>query len=138
MRRWKEDVRGVAGLNYIIFKNVPMRESKWGDVVDMQPSLMEKLAAEAIIARRVPLHGREVKFLRKALFFSYEKLGSILGISPSTLCKWEQKPDERLHAFNEAALRAFFAEQLGVEIPGKFSELIGTEKTPRELVLKAG
>ena len=53
-----------------------------------------------------------------------------------TALKWKAKPDERLHLINEAAVRAFFAEQFGVEMPGKFSELIGTEEFPDETALK--
>ena len=120
-----------------IFQNVPMRESKWGDVIELKESIMEKLAAEAIITHRIPLRGCEVKFLRKALGLTYERFAAELGVSPSTACKWEQKPDGRLHSFNEAALRAFFAEKLDLEISGKLSELIGTEESPDELVLKA-
>jgi DNA-binding transcriptional regulator YiaG len=137
MRRWKEDVRGIGGLDYIVFQNVPMRESKWGDVVELKESIMEKVAAEALIIQRFPLRGREVKFLRKALGLTYEKFATELGVSPSTVCKWEQKPDERLHIFNEAALRAFFAEKLGIEISGKLSQLIASPTRPDELVLKA-
>lgn len=137
MKRWKEDVKGLGGLDYIIFKNVPMRESKWGDVIEMDAGLMEKLAADAVISKRIPLRGREVKFLRKALGLTFEKFATAIDISDSTVFKWEAKPDERLHQINEAAVRSFFAEQFGVEMPGKFSELIGTEESPDELVLKA-
>ncbi len=137
MRRWTEDIKGVSGLDYIIFKNVPMRESKWGDVIEIKESILEKLAAEAIIKHRIPLRGREVKFLRKCLGFTFEKFATELDVSASTAFKWEQKPDERLHSFNEAALRAFFAERLGIEISGKLSLLIGTKELPKEIVLKA-
>jgi hypothetical protein len=36
--------------------------------------------------------------------------------------------DERLHPVNEAVVRAFVAEQLGVEISGRFSELVGKDQ----------
>ena len=137
MRRWKEDIRGIGGLDYITFKNVPMHESKWGDVIELQESIMEKIAAEAIIVQRVPLRGCEVKFLRKSLGLTYDKFAAELGISASTACKWEQKPDERLSGFNEAALRAYFAEKYGIEISGKLSTLIGSPTRPVEIILKA-
>lgn len=137
MKRWKEDLRGLGGLDYILFKNVPMRESKWGDVIELNAGIMEKLAAEAIISQRIPFRGREVKFLRKTLGLTLEKFANAIDISDSTVFKWEAKPDERLHQINEAAVRSFFAEQLGVEIPGKFSKLIGTKESPSKLVLKA-
>jgi DNA-binding transcriptional regulator YiaG len=137
MRRWKQDIHGIGGLDYVLFLNVPMRESKWGDVIDLNPEIMEKIAAEALIKRRIPLRGLEVKFLRKSLGLTFEKFASELGVSASTVCKWEQKSKERLNIFNETTLRAFFAEHLSVEIPGKLSELRGIAESPEQLILKA-
>lgn len=137
MKRWKQDVKGIGGLDYIIFKNVPMRESKWGDVIDFNPGVMEKLAAQAIIEQRVPIRGREVKFLRKCLGLSLEKFATEIDLNPSTVFKWEHKADERLHSLNEVSVRSFFAEKLSIDMPGKYSELIGTEELPDKIILKA-
>lgn len=137
MKRWKEDIRGFGGLDYVIFKNVPMRESKYGNVIDFNPGLMEKIVAEAIIGSRVPIRGLEVNFLRKTLAFSLDRLAKELNITAAAVRKWEMKRTERLHPINEAAVRALFAEKFGVEMPGKFSALIGTEESPDKLVLKA-
>ena len=137
MKRWKQEIRGFGGLDYVVFKNVPMRDSKWGEVIDLNPELMEKSVAEALISKRVPLRGLEVKFLRKTLGLSLEKFANALNISDSTVFKWEAKPRVRLHSINEAVVRAFFAEQLEVTLPGKLSVLIGTDRAPNELVLKA-
>lgn len=137
MKRWKEDLHGLGGLDYIVFKNVPMRESKWGDVIELNAGIMEKLAAEAIISMRIPLRGREIKFLRKTLGLTLEKFANAIDISDSTVFKWEAKPNERLHQINEVAVRSFFAEELGVKMQGKFSKLVGTKDSPSELVLKA-
>ena len=137
MKRWKENLHGFGGLDYIIFKNLPMRKSKWGDVIDLNPIVMERLVAEAVIIQRIPLRGREVRFLRKTLGLTLEKFANAINISDSTVFKWEAKLDERLHSLNEAAVRSFFAEQFGVKMPGKFSELIGTDDHPDKIVLKA-
>jgi DNA-binding transcriptional regulator YiaG len=137
MKRWKENIKGIGGLDYIIFKNVPMRESKYGDIIDFNPGLMEKMAAEAIIRSRVPIRGLEVNFLRKTLALSLDRLAKDLNLTAAAVRKWEVKETERLHPINEAAVRALFAEKLSVDMPGKFSELIGTEEGPNELILKA-
>src|SRR5437762_960591 len=118
IKRWKTDLHGFGGLDYLFFKAVPMRSSKWGDVIDIHPELLEKLAAEALILNGVPIRGRELKFLRKALGFSLERLAKEIDLSDSAIFKWEHKADERLHPMTEAPLRAFFAEKLGLEIPG--------------------
>ena len=137
MKRWKEDIKGIGGLEYIIFKNVPMRESKYGDIIDFNGGLMEKMAAEAIIQGRIPLRGLEVNFLRKTLGLSLDRLAKDLNLTAAAVRKWELKETERLHLINEAAVRSLFAEKLGIALSGKFSELIGIEKSPNEVVLKA-
>jgi DNA-binding transcriptional regulator YiaG len=137
MKHWKEDVRGIGGLDYIVFKGVPMRESKFGDVIDFNPGLLEKIAAEAVISHRVPLRGLEVRFLRKTSGLTLDAFAKSLDLTAAAVRKWELKEKERLHPINEAAVRAFFAEKLGVEFPGKLSELVGRDKAG-ELVLKAG
>ncbi len=47
MKRWKEDLKSLVGLDYILFKNVPMRPSEHGPVIE----------------HRIPIRGKEVKFL---------------------------------------------------------------------------
>jgi DNA-binding transcriptional regulator YiaG len=134
---WKEDLKGLVGLSYIVFKNVPMKKSEHGPIIDLEPGTLEKLAAKAIVKERIGFHGKEVKFLRKALGLSLEKFAGKLGITSGAVFKWEQKPEERLHPMNEVAVRSFVAEQLGIELSGQFSQLLGRDTEPKELILKA-
>lgn len=125
MKKWKEDLDGLVPLEYIHFKNVPMKESKHGPVIDLDPSILEKLAAAAILKEKIPLRGLEVHFLRKVMGLSMEKFAGKLGLSSGTIFHWEKDELERLSTVNELAVRSFVAEELGVEISGKFSELLG-------------
>lgn len=125
MKKWKEDLDGLVPLEYIHFKNVPMKESKHGPVIDLDPSILEKLAAMAILKEKIPLRGLEVHFLRKVIGLSMEKFAGRLGLSSGTIFHWEKNELDRLSTVNELAVRSFAAEELGVEISGKFSELIG-------------
>lgn len=124
-KKWKENINGLVSLDYIHFINVPMKDSKHGPVVDLAPDVLEKLAAKAVIVHRIPLRGKEVKFLRKVLGLSLEKFANKLGLTSGSVFHWEKAEDQRLAPINEAAVRAFVAEKLNVEIPGRFSELIG-------------
>ena len=137
MKRWKEDLKGLMGLDYILFKNVPMRQSEYGPVIDLEPGVLEKLAAQAVIEQRIPIRGKEVKFLRKTLGLSMEKFATKLELTSGAVFKWERNPEERLHSINEIVVRAFVAEILGVEISGKYSALLGKSEQPEELILKA-
>ncbi|NOT77589.1 MAG: hypothetical protein HOP07_01150 [Bacteriovoracaceae bacterium] len=125
MKKWKEDLDGLVPLEYIHFKNVPMKESKHGPVIDLDPALLEKLAAIAILREKIPLRGIEVHFLRKVIGLSMEKFARKLGLSSGTIFHWEKNEFVRLSIVNELAVRSFTAEALDIEISGKFSELLG-------------
>jgi transcriptional regulator with XRE-family HTH domain len=90
-----------------------------------------------LIKARVPLRGKEVKMLRKVLGFSLERFAAEIKLTSGSTFKWENKADERLHPINEFAVRALFAEKLGLEVSGKYSELIATPDKAKEIVLKA-
>lgn len=125
IKKWKEDLDGLTPLEYIHFINVPMKESKYGPVIDLDPSILDRLAAIAVIQEKIPLRGIEVHFLRKVIGLSMERFASKLGLSAGTIFHWEKAEFERLATVNELAVRSFVAEELMVEISGKFSELLG-------------
>jgi DNA-binding transcriptional regulator YiaG len=126
-----EDLHGILPLEYISFIGVPMRATKEGPAVDLPAGTLERMAARAVIQYRVPIHGREVKFLRKALGLSLERFANKIGLTSGAVFKWEKESEARLHPTNEIAVRVFFAECLEVEIPGKFSELVGRDRVSR-------
>ena len=135
MKKWKEDFNDLTSLPYIHFLNVPMYESKHGPVIDVNIGVMEKLAAKAVVKQRIPLRGLEVKFLRKTLGLSLEKFANKLGLTSGTVFHWEKEQSKRLIPVNEAAVRSFVAEELNLEISGKFSDLIGDKI--KEIKIKA-
>lgn len=125
MKRWTENLKGLIALDYVTFINVPMVEYKHGPIIDLPPNFLETLAAKAIIKESIPLRGREVKFLRKTIGLSLEKFANQIGLTSGAIFRWEQAQDEHLSPINEIAVRTFIADKLNVEIPGKFSKLIG-------------
>ncbi len=135
MKKWKENINGLVSLEYIHFVGVPMKDSKHGPVIDLAPEILEQLAAKAVIKNRIPLRGKETKFLRKVLGLSLEKFANKLGLTSGSVFHWEKAENERLTSINEAAVRTLVAEELGVEIPGKFSLLLGDKI--HELKVKA-
>jgi len=125
MKKWKENLDGLTSLEYIHFINVPMKASKHGPIIDLEPNVLETLAAKAVIENRIPLRGKEIKFLRKAIGLSLEKFAGKLGLTSGSVFHWEKEDKQRLAPVNEAAVRAFVAEVLELEISGKFSHLLG-------------
>lgn len=126
MKKWKEkSVDGLVPLDYIRFLNVPMKQSKYGPIIDLEPSTLDQLAAKAIIKQRIPLRGKEVKFLRKVLGLSLEKFANKMGLSSGTVFHWEKVETERLAPVNEVCVRSLLAEELNVDLQAKFSQLLG-------------
>ncbi len=125
MKKWKENLDGLVALDYIHFTSVPMKDSKHGPVIDLAPEVLDRLAAMAVIIERIPLRGLEVKFLRKASGLSLEKFANKIGLTSGTVFHWEKAEEQRLTPVNEAAVRALLAEELGIDISGKFSQLLG-------------
>jgi DNA-binding transcriptional regulator YiaG len=136
MKKWTEDLQGIIELDYITFQGVPMIETKAGNAINLPAGALERLAARAVINSRVPIRGIEVKFLRKTLGLSLEKFANKIGLTSGAVFKWEKDTNERLHPMNEIVVRVFFAEQFGIDIPGKYSELLGNER-PQKMYLQA-
>jgi DNA-binding transcriptional regulator YiaG len=124
-KKWKEDLDGLVPLEYIHFKNVPMKASKEGPVIDLDPAILDRLAAIAVLLEKIPLRGKEVQFLRKVIGLSMERFANKLGLSSGTIFHWEKAELDRLATVNELAVRSLVAEELGIEISGKFSDLLG-------------
>jgi DNA-binding transcriptional regulator YiaG len=126
----------ICGLDYVYLENVPVRQSRYGDVLAVDVAVVERAIAREIIRQGIPLRGAEVRFLRKCLGMSLEKFGSILGLSAPAILKWERMQDKRLQPINEVAVKAMMAEQLGIELEGKFTLLKGLDKAPARLSLR--
>lgn len=124
-RRWREDCEGLLGLRGVQFKRIPMRRSKQGPVVDLKPLVLERLAARAVLTSQGPIRGAEVRVLRIALDLSFEKFARMLGLTSGAVFRWERAQDDRLSPVNEVAIRLACAEEFGIDLPARFSQLIG-------------
>lgn len=137
MKRWKEDIVGIGQLDYFVFKDVPMRDSEWGPVIEMRLQTMETLALRALVIQRIPIRGLEVKFIRKCLGLTIQEFASKLRLTHGAIQAWEKAEKARLLPMNEIALRALVAEELKIDIVGHFSELLGVASTPKRIELLA-
>lgn len=120
-------IENYFGFDYVNV-TVPVRNTKFGEVIDMDLAAIEKYVARQIISEQRPIHGLEVLFFRKTLGLSMGRFGAIFGLSGSAILKWEREPAKRLDAPNEIAVRSFVAEELGVPLVGSFSKMIGVEQ----------
>jgi DNA-binding transcriptional regulator YiaG len=126
----------ICGLDYVYLKNVPIRDTTHGQVLAVDMSVVEVEIAREIVKQGIPIRGAEVQFLRKSLALSMDRFGKLLGLSAPAILKWERARTRRLAPINEVAVRALMAEQLDVELKGRFTILKGNAKTPTRLCLK--
>jgi DNA-binding transcriptional regulator YiaG len=133
----KKTIRySISGIDYVYLKDVPVKQTRKGEVLALDLSLIETDIAREIVRQGIPIRGSEVRFLRKSLSLSLEKFGRYLGLSAPAILKWERARTKRLSPINEVALRAFMAEQLNIELKGRFTVLKGNTTTPSRLSLK--
>ena len=126
----------ICGLDYVYLKNVPVRDTTRGQVLAIDLSIVEVEIAKEIVRKGIPIRGAEVQFLRKSLGLSMEKFAKLLGLSAPAILKWERARTKRLAPINEVAVRALMAEQLDIELEGRFTILKGNPDTPSRLCLK--
>jgi hypothetical protein len=126
----------LCGLDYV-YLVVPISKTKGGEeFIDLPMGVIDRGIAAKLIEDRVPIHGAEVAFLRKALGLSLKEWASQFGLSAAGVLKWERAPTKRLAPVNEAAVRAYCAEHLGVEVSGIWSELVAADKKPAKVSVK--
>jgi DNA-binding transcriptional regulator YiaG len=126
----------MCGLNYVYIIVPTLKTREGEEYIDLPPRVIDREIAIKIIEARVPIRGAEVVFLRKALGMTLSAWGKELGLSAAGVMKWEKVPKKRLSRVNEAAVRAFCAEQLAIKLGGKWSELVARDLTPKRLSLK--
>ena len=124
-QKWRENLKHPFELEYLEINGVPMRRTKRTATIDLRPLVLERIVASEIVRRRIPIRGKELKLLRTALDLSLEKFGRKLGITSGAVFHWERLSDARLLPINEVSVRALCAEELNVDLPARFSKLLG-------------
>jgi DNA-binding transcriptional regulator YiaG len=125
----------LCGLSYV-YVDVPIGVDPAGnDYIDVPVEVLEKSIASALIEARVPLRGREIKFLRKALAMNRNDWAKLLDVTASAILTWEKDQDKRLSRINEMAIRSLCSEQLGLHLKGDLSNLIGNDLPPEKLLV---
>lgn len=126
-------------LEYVTINAVPLVKTasgKYGIAADVWGKL-ERLVVAEIIRHKVPIRGKEVKFMRKALGLSSRVLGEMLGLSHVAIQKWEKNEGKRLDLVNEIAVRVVIATHLGIDMLIKDALLKGIEKAAK-IEIQAG
>lgn len=125
-RNWIEDLDSWNGFTYIRLKGVPMKRSKDGGIIDFNSEKLARLTSERILESRTPIRGKELKLLRSVTGLSLNRFAHRMGLSYGAIFHWEKNEKQRLSPVNEIAVRLLCAEELGVTLKTRFSDLLGS------------
>lgn len=132
----RTSIKNFGGLTYVTVTNIPLKQTEFGDVIDMEPRELEKLVAMALIEHKTPVRGAEFRIMKSAVGLSNESIAKQLGISRNTVLKWGKKTERRLPPPYEMLVRVLVAECLGMELVATIEELKAGNKA-KAISLKA-
>lgn len=121
-------LENFQGLEYVTVLDIPTTLKGEHEVLAIDLGDIEKAVAKEILRLGIRFRGKEVKFLRKVLGLSLEKIASKIHLTSGAIQRWEKKENESISPVNEIVLRAFFSDQFQVPMPLHFSEFIGVEE----------
>lgn len=133
----KDNQFTLCGLEYVQLIDLPIGIDGEVEYFDILPDQIDRMIAYEIIYQGVPIRGREVLFLRKTLKMNRNQWATKLGITASGILRWEQFGDRRLSRINEAAIRMVCAEELEIELEGKWSSVVTQTEVPTKLEVTA-
>ena len=124
---------------YVYLLNVPIDQTEEGEeYIDLPVGEIEKAIAKALIVSAVPLHGREVKFLRKALKLPRNDWARKIGdLAHFPILKCRLRKFRRLSKVNEVAIRILCSETLGIELDCRWEKLVASDAQPTKLEVEA-
>ena len=117
------DMKNFGGLTYITVVNIPVKESEFGDIIDMKPHELESLVAQAIIMNNIPICGAEFRIIKSAIGLSNEAIGELIGVSRNTVLKWGKNIEDRIPLSSEMLLRLLASEKLDITIDIRIEKL---------------
>ena len=129
-------IKNFAGLTYVTVKNVPLKVTEFGDVINIEKGGLERLVSCALILNRVPIRGVEFKVMKSALMLSNQLIADKIGINKNTVLKWGKNPEDRLPVAYEMLFRILIAEMLNLEIEVSIDKLKGLDK-PKRISIEA-
>ena len=132
----RTSIRNFGGLTYVTVTNIPLKQTAFGDVINMEPRELEKLVAMALTEHKVPIRGAEFRVMKSAVGLSNESIAKQLGISRNTVLKWGKETERRLPPPYEMLVRVLVAESLGMKLVATIEELRAGNRA-RTISLKA-
>lgn len=119
------EFKNYLGLHYITAHVRADRVSKeHGPVFSAEKfQKIDKAIAILLITSPRPIRGEELKVIRKVTGMGIREFATAIGVSHPTVMNWEKAENRRLDRAEEAFVRVFFSEKLGVRLEAKVNIL---------------
>ncbi|MBZ0157938.1 MAG: helix-turn-helix domain-containing protein [Alphaproteobacteria bacterium] len=100
-----------SGLNNIILTGVPLHKCSCGEAMPEIRNIegLHRVIANALVKKKTPLSGREVRFIRKEMRCSAKELALMLGVSPVTVSRWENET-EKIGMVSDKLIRMIYIQ----------------------------
>ena len=119
----KIKMKNFAGLTYVTVIGIPVKDTEFGEAIDLAPRELEQMVTVALIQNKIPVRGAEFRVMKSAIGLSNEAISKQLGISRNTVLKWGKEVDIRLPPPYEMLVRLLVAESMGIKLSPKIEEL---------------
>ena len=94
--------------------NVPMRKVIGEWVIDVDFNELQKAILRSLINKPTPLHGAELRFIRKYLHMTTTAFGKIFDVTHAAISKWESEKS-RAPASADIYIRFYILDHLRVK-----------------------
>ncbi|MGK5090262.1 hypothetical protein WDW86_22160 [Bdellovibrionota bacterium FG-2] len=119
------EFKNYLGLKYITAHVRPDRISEeHGPVFSSERfQKIDKAIATLLLLTPRPIRGQELKVLRKVTGMGIREFATAIGVTHPTVMNWEKAKNRRLDRAEEAFVRVFFSEKLGVRLEARVEAL---------------
>jgi putative zinc finger/helix-turn-helix YgiT family protein len=100
-----------SGLYNVILTGITLYKCSCGEKMPEIKKIDElhRAIARALIKKKTPLSGKEIRFLRKQVGLSAKELSMVLGVNPVTISRWENDI-EPIGAANDKLIRLLYIQ----------------------------
>ncbi|MGD9125350.1 MAG: YgiT-type zinc finger protein [Desulfarculaceae bacterium] len=127
MKHYRADYQArEVGLDNVVVQDAEQWACKCGEqVVELPHGRLRSEVGRALLEKRSPLTGPEIRFLRKAMALKGVELARLMGVNEATLYRWESG-DKPISAVSDRLLRLLYAARKDIKakrLSERFAEI---------------
>ncbi|MDA8215221.1 MAG: helix-turn-helix domain-containing protein [Nitrospiraceae bacterium] len=102
-----------SGLDNVVLTGITIYKCSCGEKMPEISNIdgLHRVIANALVKKKTPLSGKEVRFLRKQIGLSAKELAAVLGVNPVTVSRWENEI-ELIGPANDKLIRMLYIQMI--------------------------